>query len=64
MKYKFIEITCVNGENNFSQMIADAVAKGQNEGYLLEDVKYSPVFDTEFNKVRSCALIKMYKSEI
>ena len=65
MLYKFFEISCVDdGENNFSQTIHDAVEKGKKEGYLLDNVQYSTIFDHAHGKMRSAAFITMYKSEI
>ena len=55
MLYKFFEISCVDdGENNFSQMVHDAV----------DNVQYSTIFDHAHGKMRSSAFITMYKSEI
>lgn len=64
MLYKFFEISCVAEEGNFSQMVHDAITKGQKDGYLLDNVQYSTIFDHGHGKMRSCAFISMYKSEI
>ena len=64
MLYKFFEVSCVSEEdNNFSQMVHDAVEKGKKDGYLLDNIQYQCIYDHAHGKMRSDAFIHMYKSE-
>ena len=44
-------------------MITDALNSNLNDGWKLDDIKYSTSFDNSFNKTRSCALIVMSKGD-
>lgn len=61
MKYKFVELTTVEGD--LTKMITDSLDEDKENGWNLDDVKYSTSFDTSFNKTRSCALVIMSKGD-
>ena len=61
MKYKFVELTTVEGD--LTKMITDSLDEDKENGWNLDDVKYSTSFDTSFNKIRSCALVIMSKGD-
>lgn len=57
--FRIEEITTV--EENLGALVGPAIAKGNKEGYELDDIRYSTSYDHEWKRVRSCALIIMSK---
>lgn len=57
--FRIEEITTV--EENLGALIGPAIKKGNEEGYELDDIKYSTSYDEAWRRVRSCALIVMSK---
>ena len=55
------EITTVC--EDLGSLIGPAIKKGNDEGYELQDIKYSTSYDEVWRRVRSCALIIMSKEK-